>query len=379
MYIQLKTKYNLKALAVIIGRHLNKEVIKTMLVVLMVLLMLFVGQRFVMYLGGAAQGRFSSDLVLTLLFLQVPIFISYLLPLSLFLGILISLGKLHTDHEMTVIAACGISDRQIFIYFLPLIIGLSILTGYLTLFQAPTATLIQKQLIADQENKGELSLLTPGRFQQTSDGKKIVYVEGISDDQQLNKVFYVQQDEQKSHAFSLIVSESGRYWSDDDQKHYLVLEKGNQYRGTPGSNQFTTMSFERYFMELKTTSKKAGITKIKAKATSELWNDFTIANQGELQWRIAAPISVALLVLLALPLSRVAPRQGKFARLIPGLLIYIAYMILLITVRNAMNADDLSPLIGTWWIHLLLLGYGYSEFTHWAWLKKLKRQLASKS
>ncbi|MFT5520880.1 MAG: lipopolysaccharide export LptBFGC system permease protein LptF, partial [Enterobacterales bacterium] len=53
----------------IIGRYLNKEVIKTMLVVLMVLLMLFVGQRFVMYLSGAAQGRFSSDLVLTLLVL----------------------------------------------------------------------------------------------------------------------------------------------------------------------------------------------------------------------------------------------------------------------------------------------------------------------
>ena len=95
---------------VIIGRYLNKEVIKTMLVVLMVLLMLFVGQRFVLYLSDAAKGSFSSDLVLTLLVLQLPVFISYLLPLSLFLGLLISLGKLHTDHEMTVIMACGISD-----------------------------------------------------------------------------------------------------------------------------------------------------------------------------------------------------------------------------------------------------------------------------
>lgn len=359
----------------IIGRYLNKEVIKTMLVVLMVLLMLFVGQRFVMYLSGAAQGRFSSDLVLTLLVLQIPIFISYLLPLSLFLGLLISLGKLHTEHEMTVIAACGISDRQIFMYFLPLVIGLTLLTGYLTLFQAPKATHIQKQLISEQENKGELNLITPGRFQQTSDGKKIIYVEEVSDDKELKRIFYVQQDQSKGHEFSLIVSKTGRYWSDEEQKHYLVLENGNQYQGSPGNNEFNTMAFERYFMELKTTAKKVKITRIKARATSELWNDLSIQNQGELQWRIAAPISVVLLVLLALPLSRVPPRQGKFARLLPGLMIYIGYMILLITVRNAMDDSALSPLIGTWWIHLLLLTYGYSEFTQWAWLKKLQLKL----
>ena len=280
---------------------------------------------------------------------------------------------------MTVISACGISDRQIFMYFLPLIIGLSLLTGYLTLFQAPAATHIQKQLINEQENKGELNLITPGRFQQTSDGKKIIYVENISDQQELSRIFYVQQDQSKGQEFSLIVSKTGRYWTDEEQKHYLVLENGSQYQGSPGNNEFNTMVFERYFMELKTAAKKVNITKIKAKPTYELLNDFTIQNQGELQWRIAAPISVVLLVLLALPLARVPPRQGKFARLLPGLMIYIGYMILLITVRNAMDDSALSPFIGTWWIHLLLLTYGYSKFTQWAWLKKLKSQLKSKT
>ena len=362
----------------IIGRYLNKEVIKTMLVVLVVLLLLFVGQRFVLYLGGAAKGNFSSDLVLTLLALQIPVFISYLLPLSLFLGILIALGKLHTDHEMTVITACGISDKQIFIYFLPLIALLSFLTGYLTLFQAPTATHIQKELIQEQQSKGELSLITPGRFQQTSDGSKIIYVEDVLEENNLQRIFFVEQGKDNSHDFSLIVSKSGRYWTDEQQKHYLVLEQGSQYQGSPGSSEFNTMSFERYFMELSKTDKRTAITKVKARPTSELLSNFNSTNQGEFQWRIAAPISIILLVMLALPLSRVPPRQGKFARLLPGLMIYVLYMILLITMRKGMMDEKIPPLIGTWWVHLLLLGYGYSEFTQWQWYQKLKLRLNRK-
>ncbi len=357
----------------IIGRYLNKEVIKTMLAVLLVLLLLFMGQRFVLVLSDAAQGRFASELVLHLLLLQAPVFISYLLPLSLFLGVLITFSKLHIDHEMTVISACGISSRQILYFFVPLTVLVTLLTGYLTLFQAPTAINHQQQLIKEQEIKGDLSLVTPGRFQQTSDGKRIIYVEEIKADDQLHSVFFAQQSEDSDHGFSLIVSEKGRYWSDENQQNYLVLENGNQYRGTPGSNKLHTTNFERYFMALKAVEKITKVSKLKAIPSATLLADPTTPHQAELQWRVSAPLSVPLLIMLALPLAKVPPRQGKFARLLPGMLIYIGYMTLLLTMRGSMEDDKLSPWIGTWWVHLLLLGYSYGEFTKWRWLRKLKK------
>ncbi len=356
----------------IIGRYLNKEVLKAMFVVLFVLLLLFMGQRFVQYLSDAAQGRFASELVLKLLLFQAPVFISYLLPLSLFLGILITFGKLYTDHEMDIIAACGISNRQILLHFYPLMIIISLITGYLTLFQAPSVINYQQQLLKEQEIKGDLSLITPGRFQQSSDGKRIIYVEEIKQDDQLQSVFFAQQTRNFGYEFSLIVSEKGRYWSDDKQQNYLVLEKGNQYQGSPGNNKFHTTSFERYFMALKPIEQKAGISKLKAKSSVELYTESTMPHHAELQWRLAAPLSVPLLILLALPLSRVPPRQGKFARLLPGMLIYIGYMILLLTMRGSLEDGKITPWIGTWWVHLLLLGFAYSEFTRWQWVKQLK-------
>jgi len=189
----------------------------------------------------------------------------------------------------------------------------------------------------------------------------------------MQSVFFAQQTNDSNHGFSLIVSEKGRYWSDDKQQNYLVLEKGHQYQGSPGNNKLITTDFERYFMALKAVEQKAGISKLKAKPSTSLYNEPTMQHQAELQWRIAAPLSVPLLILLALPLAKVPPRQGKFARLLPGLLVYIGYMILLLTMRGSIEDNKISPLIGTWWVHLLLFGYAYSEFTKWQWLQRFKK------
>ena len=356
----------------IIARYLNKEVFKTLLAVLMVLLLLFMGQRFVMYLGDAAQGDYSSSLVLKLLILQLPIFISYLLPLSLFLATLITLGKMHTDNEMTIISACGVSDRQILRYFLPMILILTVLTGYLTLFQVPTAIQAQQTLFKAEKVKGDINLVNAGKFQQSADGKKIIYVEEISAENELRRIFYVAQEDDNTTEFSIIVSEKGRYWTDEELRNYLVLENGSQYKGSPGNNKLNAMNFKRYFMKLKSKVNRDGNIILKALPTNELFENMTSENQSELQWRISAPLSIPLLLLLALPFSRVPPRHGKFARLLPGLMIYIAYMILLLMMRNKMEDGNINPLIGTWWVHLLLLGYAISEFTRWDWLKNLK-------
>lgn len=363
----------------IVGRYLNKEVLKTMIVVLLVLLLLFVGQRFVQYLTDAAQGNIGSDLVVKLLLLQVPVFVSYLIPLSFFLALLITIGKMHTDNEMTVIAACGISNKIIIKSFAPLVTVLVLLTGYLTLFQAPTTIYVQQELIKEQQNKGDLSLITPGRFQQTSDGKRIVYVETMDDELAMQKVFFVEQNDQQEYGFSLIVSEKGQYWNDQEQNNFLVLENGNQYRGSPGNNRLQNVSFDKYYMEIKTDKFSQKISKLKARPTTELITQSSSENQAELQWRLAAPISIPLLILLALPFAKVPPRQGKFARLLPGLMIYICYMILILTMRSGMEDEKISPLIGTWWVHVVLCIYAYSEFTNWQWYKtfKEKRKLAS--
>jgi lipopolysaccharide export system permease protein len=46
---------------------------------------------------------------------------------------------------------------------------------------------------------------------------------------------------------------------------------------------------------------------------------------------------VFVVTLLAVPLSRVNPRQGRFLKLLPAILLYMAYLTMLISVRGALE------------------------------------------
>jgi lipopolysaccharide export system permease protein len=61
---------------------------------------------------------------------------------------------------------------------------------------------------------------------------------------------------------------------------------------------------------------------------------------------------------MAVPLSRVNPRQGRFLKLIPAILLYMAYLTILIAVRGALEKGKISPALGLWWVHLLFLLIG---------------------
>jgi len=58
------------------------------------------------------------------------------------------------------------------------------------------------------------------------------------------------------------------------------------------------------------------------------------------------------------PLSRVSPRQVRYLRLIPSILLYLAYLTILSTTRGAIENGSLPPAIGLWWVHGLFLAVG---------------------
>ena len=84
----------------------------------------------------------------------------------------------------------------------------------------------------------------------------------------------------------------------------------------------------------------------------------TIEARAELQWRIAIPLSLPFLVLIAVPLSAVDPRQGRFGRMLPALLLYLGYFLLLLASRRVMEDGKLPSYIGLWWVHVVMLLVG---------------------
>lgn len=72
---------------------------------------------------------------------------------------------------------------------------------------------------------------------------------------------------------------------------------------------------------------------------------------AEMQWRLSVPIATVLLALLAVPLSRSRPREGRYGRIAIGLLVFIIYLNLLSAAKAWTEEGAISPMLGLWWVH----------------------------
>src|SRR5690606_6851628 len=95
-----------------------------------------------------------------------------------------------------------------------------------------------------------------------------------------------------------------------------------------------------------------------AMSTARLLGDTDLKNRAELQWRLAIPLLVPIVAFFAVPLARVNPRQGRFLKLIPAVILYMAYLALLVSARGWMEAGKTRFWLGLCWVHLVFLGVG---------------------
>src|SRR5690554_619478 len=169
-----------------------RETFKSQIAVLVVLMTIFVSQKFVRVLADASAGEIPSDTVIQLLGLNLPALAALILPLSLFLGILLAHGRIYADNEMTVLHACGVSEWYVTRVTLVLSLLLAFGTGLLTLYLVPWSLEQERQVEEKARSETGLSVIMPGRFQQASNQKAVIYVQGLTEQGDLDEVFVAQ-------------------------------------------------------------------------------------------------------------------------------------------------------------------------------------------
>ena len=350
----------------IIFRYLLKEVAKTQLAVFFVLMTIFISQKFVRVLDDASEGGIPGHLVMIFIGLKMPDLAGMLLPLSLFLGILLAYGRIYADSEMTVLHACGVSEWYVVRITLILSLVTAIFTGLFTLYLAPMAAEYEYQIKEELAADSGLSALVAGRFQQTGNKKAVVFIHDKDrDSQSLNKVFVAQlpsdrNDKQSVINSSLVYAAQGMVEEEDSGSQRLVLEDGTRYQSDFERGEFRAVAFDKYYIQIQDQEVEHKRRKIKAIPTDELLADDSQDAQAGIQWRIAFPLGCLVLTLVAVPLSVVNPRQGKFAKLLPALLLFLAYFLLLTAMRSGVEGNALPYYVGLWPVHLMALVLGIS-------------------
>ncbi len=350
----------------ILLKYLLKEALKSQMAVLAVLLTIFVSQQFVQILADATNGQFAGRLVATLLLLNLPELLSLILPLSLFLGIMTAHGRMYAESEMTVLHAVGVSEWYVTRVTLMLAFVMAMIAAGSSLLLAPWAQERQQQVLEQAKAEAGLSAISPGQFQRTANGQAVVYVENIHQGQ-LSKVFLAQlpnhfseEEEGYNPQTAIVMAEAGSISEANDGSRRLHLREGMRISGVINELEYSQVLFAEYEMEIQEQQASSGSRKMSAYTIPQLLDDGSNEALAELNWRLAIPLTLPLLVLIAVPMSRVNVRQGKYAKMLPALLIYLGYFGLLMAGRKALENGSIPIQLGLWWIHLtvFIIGMG---------------------
>ncbi|MBV0934127.1 LPS export ABC transporter permease LptF [Marinobacterium weihaiense] len=334
----------------IIFRYLAREALISTAAVTSVLLLIITSARLIKYLAEAATGKLEADFVFWVMLWRIPGFLELLLPLGLFLGILLAFGRLYLDSEIAVLRACGISQKRLALYAMGPAALVAALVASMTLWLAPMGAAKSEEIFSQQEARSELELLTPGRFQSQTRGRQVTYAESYdADSDQLQEVFIAQRNA-SGEPIVLMAERAVRQELAEFGGRFLVLQNGYRYDGTPGQAAYSQTTYDSYGISLPEAEISREITELDALPTLQLLGSDSPEQQARLHWRLSLPVLAFIVTLIAVPMSRTNPRHGRFAKLIPSIVVYLLYLSLLTSTRSAIEDDKLSVWV-LWAIH----------------------------
>ena len=341
----------------IIRRYLIKETMKTQGAILFILLLIFFSQKLIRILSSAIDGSIPRDLIMPLLVLGVSNMADLILPLSLFLGVLVTFGRLYSDSEMVAMHACGVKKRLNYQVVFLLCVMTCTLTALNSLWFGPWSSVKQDQLVENAKINPSLAGLLAGQFQQTPDGNSVIYI-GNVDNNKLDNVFIAQINPRNNQRPSIIIANKGKTEEDADGNQIITLEDANRYEGTAQLKDFRISNFHNYLGIIKPKELDTNVDDDKADVQQlgllELQQNSTAKAQAELYWRLTLIISVPLMAFLVIPLSVSNPRQGRLAQILPALLLYLVYFLISSSVKANAGKGRLDPAL---WFYLINIGY----------------------
>jgi len=357
-------------------RALISEFAGNGLLVFAALLGIVVVSQLIRLLSDAVGGIIAVDGVLVLLGFSAVNYLPVLLSISLFISVLLTLSRCYRDSEMVVwfCAGTGLTRwiRPVLWYAVPVVA----LIALLSLVLSPWALQKTDEFKRKLESRDDVSAAIPGTFRESKQADRVYFIENMYAG--TNRVGNVFVQSEQNGKLGTMVARQGLQETLPNGDRFLVLLNGTRYEGVPGQRDYNIVEFERYAIRIDSVPAKLAQPWARTMSTAELWRNRTTWNLSELEWRVGLPISALILALLAIPLGYVNPRAGRSLNLALAIVLYMLYSNM-ISVTNAwVGQGKLSPGIGLWGIHAVMLAITALMFYHRMTLFSLRRVLARK-
>lgn len=353
----------------ILRRYMTQQVAANTAIVLLFLMALMLGGRLIRYFGIAAEGRLDVGLLFAIIGYNIPTFLELILPLSFFIALMLVLGRMYVDQEMSVLFASGISRGRLTRLMIPLITGLFVFQMGISLWAKPWGLSNSEHIWQTQSLGSLLDLVRPKTF--ISSGNYHLYVDEFDKEKrELKNLYVVQQQTDKSGKIAkndVIITATRAYQvpsKDTDSSMQLDLFQGRRYELGTNNAKYNQASFEKYRITLeKPASEKITETNVETQTTAKLLvNTQKPEVKAELGYRFTMPWLIIIAAMLSTPLAQVRPRQGRWLRLLPSVLIFASCAISIISLRTAIGKERISEYAYIW----LIVGFiGFALLLNW--------------
>jgi len=345
----------------ILDRYLLRELTVGTLAATAVLLVIFTGGTFADILNKVASGRLPGNIMFGVLGLHVVDTLSAMLPMAMFLGMLLALGRMYRDSEMHVLSTAGFGPRGLLRPAAMLAFAAAIVIGVISLWLGPLATRIANAQVEEANRSVIAAGLEAGRFTELPGKGGILFVDTLNPDgTRLGKVFVASERPGKDSAgkpvtqVDVITAAHGElYHEGAADNRFIALFDGHRFDGRLGFDNWRLMQFARNDMALSSPDNGGDEDDPEhSRPTAALIGDKDPVARAELQWRIAAPFAALVLALLALPMARQGTRSSTMGRLLIAVLAYLVFANLLILARTFIAQGKAPAALGLWWVLL---------------------------
>jgi lipopolysaccharide export system permease protein len=337
----------------LLGRYILREVVLAWLLVTGVLLVILLAYQLVGVLERAAANQFPPGVVLQLIWLGALQYLSILLPVGLLLGIVLAFGRLWADSEMAAALACGAGPANVYLPLVSLAVLVAAALAWLTLVLAPQATEQALSLRLAAVRAGQFAPIAAGKFRIFGGGSVVLYAQGVNKDGTLQNVFL---ERSSGPLVQVALAARARHSaSADGSTQILTLYDGERFEGVPGSAEFRIVRFAEHVVPVQIPAVSDLVRNLEARPSALLARSEDPEQRAELQWRIATPLMCLVLAVIAVPLARLRPRQGRFARVWIALLIFLLYSQLISVGKVMIARGTLPQFLGLWWTHAVVV------------------------
>jgi lipopolysaccharide export system permease protein len=333
----------------IIDRYLIREVSQPLLAICASLLVIFITFSLSRFLVDADAGLLQAGEVARLTALKSLISLDVLIPLSLYLAVLTGLGRLYSDSEIYALRSSGISEARLLRPLLRLSLLVAIVVALFSALVRPWAYTQSYVIKAAAEASAETSRIRPARFYNFGESERTIFINQIAENgRDLEGVFI---HTRKGDDLQVITAPRGVFdYLAKPELHRLQLTDAQIFEKVHDGTDLSAQIGSFTFWLPAQTPQDPGY-RVKSASTSALKLSSDPVDRAEFQWRISTPVSTLLLALAAIPLSRIRPRQGRFAKIMLALGIYAIYFNLLDVSRSWVEQGSLNSI---WWVPGLL-------------------------